>query len=350
MKPAFIRAVSTERLYGDTYITWFDGPELMRGAAPGRFLMLRTADVADAGEGLTGASVANDPLLPRAMSYHRLRDGENGAEFSILYDVVGRGTAWLAAREPGDRVFGWGPLGRGYSLRAPGQNLLLIGGGIGIAPLLWLADDAVEKGKSVVMVVGARSEAGVFPSELVPPEVEVVVTTEDGSAGRKGRATDVFPDYFGWADLVFACGPNPMFVSLAELVHKLEGPARARGAEAGAGAAGGADGLRHGHLLRLRHLRPPRRAAPGVQRRPALRRSAKSGSGLAVPVVLLELVVIVLVVVAGLGEDADLAAGPDRDDEVVAQRVPAHHQTLVDLADQLFDGVVVEVSGTHRVA
>ena len=63
------------------------------------------------------ASLADDPLLPRAMSYHRLRVGESGPEFAILYDVVGRGTAWLARREPGDRVFAWGPLGRGYSLR-----------------------------------------------------------------------------------------------------------------------------------------------------------------------------------------------------------------------------------------
>jgi dihydroorotate dehydrogenase electron transfer subunit len=224
VKPGFIRVVASERLYGDTYITWFDGPEIMHGAAPGRFLMLRCADVSDDARNPTGASLAADPLLPRAMSYHRVRDGENGPEFSILYDVVGRGTAWLAAREPGDRVFGWGPLGRGYSLRGPGQNLLLIGGGIGIAPLLWLADDAIAKGKSVVLVVGARAAEGVFPAHLVPPEVEVIVTTEDGSAGRSGRATDAFPEYYDWADQVFTCGPNPMFASLAELVHKLDGP------------------------------------------------------------------------------------------------------------------------------
>jgi dihydroorotate dehydrogenase electron transfer subunit len=225
VKPGFIRVVSTERLYGDTYLTWFDGPDLMQAATPGRFLMLRCADISDDRPNPTGASLANDPLLPRAMSYHRVRDGEQGREFSILFDVVGRGTAWLATRQPGDLVYGWGPLGRGYSLRGPGQNLLLIGGGIGIAPLLWLADEAVEKGKSVVMVVGARSEQGVFPAHLVPPEVEVVVTTEDGSLGRKGRATDVFPEYYAWADQVFACGPNPMFAALADLVHMLDGPA-----------------------------------------------------------------------------------------------------------------------------
>jgi dihydroorotate dehydrogenase electron transfer subunit len=227
MQPAFIRVVSTERLYGDTYLTWFDGPELMRGAAPGRFLMLRCADIADDVRQPTGASLANDPLLPRAMSYHRIRDGENGREFSILFDVVGRGTAWLAAREPGDRVFSWGPLGRGYSVRQ-GQNLLLVGGGIGIAPLLWLADDAVAKGKSVVLIVGARNVDAVFPARLVPQEAEVVVTTDDGSAGRKGFATELVSEYYAWADQVFACGPNAMFAALAEVVRKLDGPQRGR--------------------------------------------------------------------------------------------------------------------------
>jgi dihydroorotate dehydrogenase electron transfer subunit len=229
MKAAFIRVVSTERLYGDTYLTWFDGPELMRGAAPGRFLMLRCADIADAGERPTGASLASKPLLPRAMSYHRVRDGENGPEFSILYDVVGRGTAWLAQRSPGDAVYAWGPLGRGYSLRGNGDHLLLVGGGIGIAPLLWLADEAVEKGRSVVLIAGARSKSGVFPAEMVPSEVEVVVTTEDGSLGVRGRVTDVFADHFAWADQVYVCGPNPMFEALAAIVHGLDGAGRARG-------------------------------------------------------------------------------------------------------------------------
>ena len=187
--------------------------------------------------------------------------------------MVGRGTAWLARREPGDTVFAWGPLGRGYSLprQGSGQALLLVGGGIGIAPLLWLADEAVAKGSSVVLIDGARDARGVFPAELVPSEVEVVVTTQDGSQGRQGLVTDVFMDYYGWADQAYLCGPNPMFAAIAELMRAQEGSQRARRPQAGAGAAGVADGLRHRHLLRLRGLRPPRRTAPGLQRRAAVR-------------------------------------------------------------------------------
>ncbi len=233
MNAAFVRVTENRRLYGDTYVAWFDARAaaagLLAGAAPGRFLMLRCTDALETDGPARGGSLYVDPLLPRAMSYHRLRDGEHGREFSILYDVVGRGTAWLAARDPGDEVFAWGPLGRGYSLRGPGQNLLLAGGGIGVAPLLWLADEAVAKGKSVVLIHGARDAKGVFPAEQVPPEVEVVVTTEDGSLGRKGRVTDVLLDYYDWADEVFTCGPNPMFAAIADLLRLREGAQRVRG-------------------------------------------------------------------------------------------------------------------------
>ena len=100
MKVGFLRVVESARLYGDTYVTWFDpstgsgqaAPDLLRGATPGQFLMLRCADVLPgAEEPLTGASLADDPLLPRAMSYHRLRHGDSGLEFAILYAVSSAG-------------------------------------------------------------------------------------------------------------------------------------------------------------------------------------------------------------------------------------------------------------------
>ena len=231
VKARFIRVVENTRLYGNTYICWFSAPELMRGAAPGQFLMLRCADLmAGASESPSAADLADDPLLPRAMSYHRIRQGDEGQEFSILYDVVGRGTAWLARRNPGDLVYAWGPLGRGYSLPRGGgaQNLLLVGGGIGIAPLLWLADEAVAKGHSGVLIDGARDADGVFPAGLIPSEAEVVLTTQDGSQGRQGLVTDVFMDYFSWADQTYLCGPNPMFAALADLLRLYEGSQRTR--------------------------------------------------------------------------------------------------------------------------
>ena len=219
VKTAFAEVTENEHLYADTWITWFRSPDIGNGACPGQFLMLRCSDeVTDVDAPTTTYHLpptTYDPLLPRPMSFHRVRNGAGGPEWAILYDVVGRGTAWLSRRKPGDRVYGWGPLGRGYEIGRTSRNLLLVGGGIGVAPLVWLADEAVAKGLSVTMIVGARDAGHVFPSEFLPREVEVVVTTDDGSAGRKGFVTEPFGELLEWCDQAFACGPNAMMQAMA---------------------------------------------------------------------------------------------------------------------------------------
>src|SRR3990170_2150624 len=177
MKTAWCRVLQSERLYGDASVLWLEGPEAARGATPGRFVMLRCHDEPP------GGGPAGPPMFGRPMSYHRMRGEGASPQFAILYDVVGRGTAWLSQRQPGDRVFCWGPLGRGYSVRRTARNLLLVAGGIGVAPLVWLASEAVAAERNVVMLLGARTAGGVFPSHLLPAEVELVVTTDDGSLG-----------------------------------------------------------------------------------------------------------------------------------------------------------------------
>jgi dihydroorotate dehydrogenase electron transfer subunit len=223
VKVAYAEVVENERLYADTYVTWFRSPEIGNGAQPGQFLMLRCDDAASFNPASSlepPASATDDPLLPRPMSYYRLREGAAGPEWAILYDVVGRGTAWLSRRRPGDRVYCWGPLGIGYKVGRTSRNLLLVAGGIGVAPLVWLADDAVARGLNVTMIVGARDAAHVFPAHLVHPQVEIVVTTDDGSAGRKGFVTEPFAELLEWCDQAFACGPTPMFRALAEVARK----------------------------------------------------------------------------------------------------------------------------------
>jgi dihydroorotate dehydrogenase electron transfer subunit len=221
MKLAFARVTGTERLYGDTYVTWFAAPELLHGATPGQFVMLRCADPNVVGEAPPRAvDLPDDPLLPRAMSIHRVRPGPDGPEWSVLYDVVGQGTEWLAARSAGDLVFCWGPLGHGYTVRRGAQHLLLVAGGIGVAPLVWLADEAVALGKDVMIVLGGRHAGQIFPPALLPREAEVVITTEDGSLGTKGLATEAFGEHLEWCDQAFACGPNAMFAAMAGVMRR----------------------------------------------------------------------------------------------------------------------------------
>ncbi len=204
MKVAKGRIVSTERLFGSTYLTWFNAPSLVRSASPGRFLMLRL-------------NAGSDPLLPRPMSYHSVRPG---GEVGILYEARGRVTAMLSRKPVDSELLLWGPLGRGFSVQPSARNLLLVAGGMGVAPLVWLAEDSVSKGKNVTLVIGARTAALLPPKSLLPPQVEVVLVTEDGSAGHAGLATRLFEERLPRADQAFACGPHAMYESMAEVVRR----------------------------------------------------------------------------------------------------------------------------------
>jgi len=191
----------SERLYGDTHAVWFQRPDHLASAVPGQFVMVY------AGESF-------DPLLGRAFSIYRVREGAHGPEFAVLFDVVGRGTEWLSRRRAGDEVRMVGPLGRGFEPRERVQKMLLVGGGIGVAPLVWFADTLIADGREVTMVLGGRSDAQIYPASLLPSEVELVVATEDGSLGETGRVTAPFERLLPWCDQAFACGPEPMFEAL----------------------------------------------------------------------------------------------------------------------------------------
>ena len=195
--------ISTEPAYDGGFVTWFHASGLARSTQPGQFVMVHCSE-----EGL-------DPMFARAFSYHRV----DGDRFALLYNVVGRGTKWLAERAPGTGVRAYGPLGHGFRLPEGRGHLLLIGGGVGAAPLVDMAERSLAAGHQVVAMVGARTAAQLLPATAWPKEVEYVVVTEDGSAGQKGFVTEHLGDYQSWASRIYACGPNPMFASLAEVLR-----------------------------------------------------------------------------------------------------------------------------------
>jgi dihydroorotate dehydrogenase electron transfer subunit len=201
------RVVSQEQVYDNTHLMWLSCPPVARGAASGRFLMIHCGD-------------GHDPLLARPMSFHRFRETGGERQFAVLYDVRGRGTALLAGKHAGDALPMFGPLGKGYILRPQTQNVLLVAGGLGVAAVVSLADDAIQAGKSVTLIQGARSASKLMPPEMLPPEVEAISATDDGSTGHQGFVTDLLPQYLPWADQVFACGPSPMFASMADVVRQ----------------------------------------------------------------------------------------------------------------------------------
>ena len=147
-------------------------------------------------------------ILSRPFSIHQVR-GEDIALFFAVWEG-GKGTNWLSQRREGDTVELLGPLGNGFSIRPTSHNLLLVAGGIGIAPLYFLAQEALKRQCSVTLLYGTANKNR-YPKRLLPPQIEQVDTTEDGTVGKRGMVTDLLSDYVDWADEVFACGPVPMY-------------------------------------------------------------------------------------------------------------------------------------------
>ena len=123
----------------------------------------------------------------------------------------------MARVREGERLDMLGPLGRPFEVDPRSKHLLLIAGGLGMAGVRMLADEAVRDGRQVVVLFGALSATHVYPSNLLPDEVEYVVATDDGSLGHRGFVTELVADYEAWADQAFACGPHPMLKRLAYL-------------------------------------------------------------------------------------------------------------------------------------
>jgi dihydroorotate dehydrogenase electron transfer subunit len=146
---------------------------------------------------------AGGPLLRRPFSVYRA----HGDSIEVVLEGVGTGTAQLLAMEVGERVSCLGPLGRGFDVT--GSRVLLISGGLGVAPMPLAARDARSAGAQVTWVHGARSAAELCGEA---DGDEVVWATDDGSRGFHGTAVAAAPD----ADMVLACGPNRMLAAVAK--------------------------------------------------------------------------------------------------------------------------------------
>jgi dihydroorotate dehydrogenase electron transfer subunit len=194
--------VESRQILPGQWLQSFHAPELATGSRAGQFVHVRTGDYS----GL---------VLRRPFSINTA-DPATGT-ITLHFRTVGRGTEWLTRVREGERLDMLGPLGRPFEVDPRSRHLLLIAGGLGMAGVRMLADEAVRDGRQVVVLFGALNAANVYPSSLLPDEVEYVVATDDGSLGRRGFVTELVADYEAWADQAFACGPHPMLKRLAHL-------------------------------------------------------------------------------------------------------------------------------------
>jgi dihydroorotate dehydrogenase electron transfer subunit len=198
--------VASERLgAGNVLATYAVPAKVLGNPVAGQFVMAR-------------CGTTHDPLLRRPFS--PIGWDARAGLLALLILRGGQASRWLADRAPGDRVEMIGLLGTGFALKPTTRRALLVAGGVGIAPLLALAEQALAKEVSVTLLAGAATAAGLLPPSRVPTAVEYVVATADGSAGHHGFVTDLVLPYLDWADQIFACGPNPMFLSLARVMRQ----------------------------------------------------------------------------------------------------------------------------------
>lgn len=179
--------VSQERLASDIYSLVLRAPEIAEQAVAGQFVSVYTGD--------------GSRLLPRPISLCGI-DREDGT-LRLVYRVVGYGTDRFSKLSAGDTVDILGPLGNGFM--KSDKKAILIGGGIGIPPMLQLARE-LSCEKSVVL--GYRDE--IFLSEEFEPYGRVYMSSEDGLHGVKGNVIDAIREYGVDGDVIYACGPTPM--------------------------------------------------------------------------------------------------------------------------------------------
>ncbi len=184
-------------------------------ARPGQFVHVR----------VPGPSL--DPLLRRPFSVC-LADPARG-EFTVMYEVAGRVTSAMARMRQGDRLDVLGPLGRGFESPRGGSRVVLVAGGLGIAPLVMLSRALADSGNDFSFIAGARSASMLVGLELVPAareesrgsRRELLLATEDGSAGLRGTAVDALGRLLdaGGFTCVYACGPVAMLREVARLAY-----------------------------------------------------------------------------------------------------------------------------------
>ena len=166
-------------------------------------------------------------ILRRPFSVYRVhKRGGWASTIEIVFDIRGAGTEYLSHLRPHMIVDLVGPLGRGFALPKGRAHCLLVGGGIGAAPLFFLADELRNDGHRVDVILGARSNRMLLnPIEVRRLASVARVVTEDGSTGDQGRVTDVLEETIERCEteIIYACGPHPMLEAVTRIGvdHKL---------------------------------------------------------------------------------------------------------------------------------
>ena len=157
MYQELVPIISNHEVMPGVHMIWVESPAIVSSAHPGQFVMI----TCDSGK---------ERLLRRPISIHRI----NTRSLAFLFATVGSGTEWLAKRQPEDKIDLLGPMGHGFSIDHSSRRLLLVAGGMGIAPLCYLAQEALRKDLEVKILAGARTACQICPESLIPEGCEII--------------------------------------------------------------------------------------------------------------------------------------------------------------------------------
>lgn len=219
------KIVYNKRTKDNYFKSILSSPRIALGALPGQFVNIKV-------------NSCQEPLLRRPFSIHRV----SGSNIEILYEVLGKGTQILAQRKAGEYLDIIGPLGNGFDLRfaiSEKRKAILVAGGIGVAPLLFLAEQLIKRNtpyaiRNTLVLIGAKTKKQILcEKEFKDLACEVKIATEDGSGGFKGRVTDLLLSILrangltpacrtgrGKQATIYACGPRPMLKEIANISQK----------------------------------------------------------------------------------------------------------------------------------
>ena len=179
-----------------TFLTAWHAPPVVAGARAGQFVHARIVEPGG---------------LPRRLPFPIATADAATGVLTLLTGAAG----WAGTLRVGDRADLAGPLGRPFEVDPRSRHLLLVAEGPSMAALRLLVDEAVRDARSVVLLFGAPTASSVYPTSLLPDEVEYVVATADGSLGHRGSVAELVGEYEAWADQSFAAGPPSLLASLA---------------------------------------------------------------------------------------------------------------------------------------
>jgi dihydroorotate dehydrogenase electron transfer subunit len=208
------QVIRNTRLSPDYNVIVLAAPEIAAVTQPGQFVMVKS-------------SHGNDPLLRRPFSVFEVIRSNSGIEgLSLLSKRIGVTTRLLFDAVAGDVISCLGPLGRPFDLVAPPAHAWMVAGGVGLAPFATLTEALRERGTSMTLFYGARSGRELFYLDWFASRgVRIVLSTEDGSTGERGRITGPLERELRQASgdvMVYACGPEPMLEAVSRIAtaHK----------------------------------------------------------------------------------------------------------------------------------